>query len=193
MDFYRFCQILNENMRNYRPEDDIAFVDKKSNYSENRRWIDTTFRDLRRGLPRTELYGWLSPRGKFISTNRAMNHLEAIKNNPELNALMPDDFKDSIAKLRHIEKNSEHAAETGEHPEWHRYEILSDQIEERAYDALYSRNYLRVATWRDEVHFEGTSNAIKNLYQKAKDLAEENGFDAKFQKIELATDAPYDI
>lgn len=25
MDFYRFCQIINENMRDYRPEDDIEY------------------------------------------------------------------------------------------------------------------------------------------------------------------------
>jgi hypothetical protein len=164
------------------------------NLMENRDWRDTSFKDLRRELPREELYGWLSPKGRFINTGREMNHLAAIRNTPELMSLMPPGFKKKIAKMQEAEKSSKEAELQGEHPEWHSYERLEDAAETEAYDFLYSRGYLRVATVRrnDEVHFEGTSSAIMNLYQRAKRLAEENGYDAKFQKIELFTDDPRD-
>ena len=74
---------------------------------------------------------------------------------------------------------------TGEHPEWHHYDMLHDSIEEIVYDEMYKKGYLRVAQSQDVVYFEGSSNGIKNLYQKAKDLAESHGKTASFQKIDV--------
>ena len=36
-----------------------------------------------------------------------------------------------------------------------------------------------------DVFFQGTSNGIKNLYQKAKDMTEEHGKKASFEKVSV--------
>lgn len=183
-DIAHFKRPIGGMIRRNWPEVD-PFFKKKKKIVESRDWQDTSFKELRSKLPRTPIYGWLSPRGKFYSTEKQMGHLDLIENTPELRSLMPPEFEKKVNDLQKKRKEGEYAMSQGEHPEWHSYEILSDEIEIESYDEMYKRGYLRVATNRDVVGFEGTSLAIMNLYQKARDLAEHNGFEAHFQKIHL--------
>jgi hypothetical protein len=48
---------------------------------------------------------------------------------------------------------------------------------------MYKKGFLRVASHSDEVYFEGTSSGISSLYNKAKDLADQNNLKAVFMKI----------
>jgi hypothetical protein len=134
----------------------------------------------------TILSGWLSPSGKFYECKRRIfDHLGVIENTPEIRKSMPDWFEKKINQLNQSKETSQELMRTGEHPEWHHYDMLHDSIEEIVYDEMYKKGYLRVAQSQDVVYFEGSSNGIKNLYQKAKDLAESHGKTASFQKIDV--------
>ena len=134
----------------------------------------------------TVLSGWLSPSGRFYECKRAIfDHLGVIENTPEIRNSLPDWFEKKIKQLNQSKETSKELMRNGEHPEWHSYDMLHDSIEEAVYDEMYKKGYLRVAQNQDVVYFEGSSNGIKNLYQKAKDLAESHGKTANFQKINI--------
>jgi hypothetical protein len=69
----------------------------------------------------------------------------------------------------------------GEHPEWHVYEKFMDDFQKSAVDSLYGAGCLRVGSYGKSMYFEGLSEGITGLYQRAKDLAEEYGMDAIFE------------
>jgi len=134
------------------------------------------------GFPR--LSGWLSPSGKFYQSDKVMDHFGLIQRTAELKRNMPPDFDAKILELERKEISSQRAEE-GEHPEWHWYEMLKYDIEQTAYNEMYKKGYLRVALSKQGMYFEGTPQGIKGSYQKAKDLADQYGLDAFFEKVSL--------
>ena len=133
----------------------------------------------------TILSGWLAPSGKFYECKRKMfDHLGVIKDTPEIRNSLPDWFEEKIKELEISKETHQKQMRNGEHP-GDSYDMLHDSIEEAAYDEMYKRGYLRVAHQWDDVFFQGTSNGIKNLYQKAKDMTEEHGKKASFEKVSV--------
>ena len=128
-----------------------------------------------------EVFGWLSPKGNFYPA-RPMQHLDAVAQSPELKSLLPS-FDERMAELKSREQESEDLIANDEHPEWHGYEMLKDDIEYGVMRNLYSQGCLRVGSVGSTMHFEGTANAIKNLYNKAINLAEEHEMAPKFEPI----------
>ncbi len=126
-----------------------------------------------------KIFGWLSPRGNFYQVDM-FQHIEAVEKVPELKNLIPN-FDDEVAALEHLRQWSNDQIEAGEHPDWHTYEMASDDFKYSIIKSLYNAGCLRVGSSGSSIHFEGKSPAISNLYQKAKDLAEEHGMQAVFE------------
>jgi hypothetical protein len=119
--------------------------------------------------------GWLAPSGRFYPCQRYMfDHLNVILTTPELKRFMTPEFEDALKKLDG----------TGKVPEDH-YDNLHDAIEQMAYSQMYRRGYLRVAPEGNTVHFEGTSQGILNLFNKAKEIANQHDKKAEFQRVVL--------
>jgi hypothetical protein len=129
---------------------------------------------------RGEVFGWLTPSREFIATD-PMKHLEAVYANSSLKKYVPW-LDEDMGTLKSSYDARMQAIDDGEHPEWHGYEMLEDGIRSEVIDALYKAGCLRVGSHGgDLMYFEGTPEAIKNLYQKARDLAESHGKQAKFE------------
>lgn len=151
-------------------------------YIENWRNV-SSFQDFIPNKTPEKLFGWLSPKWVFYRTQKTFGHFDLIKNTPALFAIIPKDLQEKYKELEDSHKYSKMQIDKGEHPYWHTYEMLRDSLEINAYKALYKKGCLRVATHEDEVFFKGTSKAIRNLYNKAKDLAESYDLKAKFEKV----------
>jgi len=124
------------------------------------------------------IFGWLSPRGNFYEVDM-YGHVEAIAQYPELKKLLPD-LDEELVNLQSIKQWSLDQIDQGEHPEWHGYEMASDRVRYAILDTLYAQGCLRVGSSGSALHFEGRPQAIKSLYNKAKDLAEEYGMSPAF-------------
>jgi hypothetical protein len=48
---------------------------------------------------------------------------------------------------------------------------------------MYKKGFLRVSNHGNEIYFEGTSNGISNLYNKAKEIADQNDAKALFIRV----------
>lgn len=137
-----------------------------------------TFREFIEG----ELFGWLSPRGRFHRCDR-WGHLDLILKTPELRSMISDTSLERAADLERETDEANARVRDGRHPEWHSIEAMKDGVQGAMTDELYEKGFLRVASRKEDLHFEGTPNAIKNLYQKARDMAEERGGKAHFQPV----------
>jgi len=120
-----------------------------------------------------EVFGWLSPRGNFYQAD-LFGHIEAVGKSPELKRLVPN-FDEEVADLERQRQYKNDLIDQGEHPEWHTYEMAEDDFKHSIIHALYANGCLRVGSNGSYMHFEGSPQAIKSLFQKAKDLAEEYG------------------
>lgn len=121
------------------------------------------------------VYGWILPNGEFVECP-AFQHLETIMGMPQLTALVPE--IDSIWNgVQGVRESCEELFESGEHPEWHSYDMAKCDAFSQIAEALYKNGCLRVASNQDCLHFEGFGKAIQSLYQRCKDLAE--GYDMK--------------
>jgi len=126
--------------------------------------------------------GWLSPSGRLYESEKYMfDHLGIITRTPELRKLMPPEFEIETKRLEGLEKECQAASSS--YAPWHDYDSMHDSLEMLAYDEMYKKGYLRVASTNDEVHFEGTPQGLKSLYNKAKDIADQHGKKAYFQRI----------
>jgi hypothetical protein len=103
---------------------------------------------------REDIHGWLGPRGKFYRCGTPFCHSYLAMRDPELRVHLTDE-------------NIELSQESGD------VEVL--------YWDLWRAGFLRVAGYSSGIiYFEGYSDGIRNLYQKAKDLAEEYDMKAEF-------------
>jgi len=119
------------------------------------------------------VYGWLLPNGEFVECS-AYQHLETIMGLPQLTALVPE--IDGIWNgVQGVRESCEELIESGEYPEWHSYDMAKWDAFSQIAESLYHNGCLRIASAQGNLHFEGYGNAIQNLYQRCKDLAE--GFD----------------
>lgn len=137
-----------------------------------------TFREFVEG----ELFGWLSPGGRLHRCDR-WGHTDIVLNTPELKSLLSDRTLRRSVELKRVYDDAKERTAEGGHPEWHSYDMMKDALVHDLSDEMYERGFLRVATHGKDLYFEGTPNAIKNLYQKARDMAEERGGKAHFQPI----------
>jgi hypothetical protein len=118
------------------------------------------------------LSGWLAPSGRFYPCQRYMfDHLNVILTNPELKRFMTPELEDTLKKLD-VAGEDQH-------------DHLHDTVEQLAYSQMYTRGYLRVAPEGDTVHFEGTPQGILNLFNKAKEIANQHDKKAEFQRVVL--------
>ena len=130
---------------------------------------------------RNEVFGWLTSRGNFYPANR-FEHLESIGKYSELKNLVSD-FDEKWKELENAKEVRLGLVDKGQHPEWHGYELNRDTLENIVVRSLYLKGCLRVASVGKTMYFEGLPNAIKSLYQKARDLAEEYGMGTNFHPL----------
>ena len=96
------------------------------------------------------MYGWLTAKG-FAETD-LHQHLNAecvrqlIEGNKELDEL--EERADAT------DASCQEAADAGEHPEWHWYEMAYDDYICAVVRTCYDAGFIRVGTRGDEIHFE---------------------------------------
>lgn len=137
-----------------------------------------TFREFVEG----ELFGWLSPRGRLYTCSR-WGHTDLVLNAPELKSILSDQTLRRSAELKQAYDDAKDRMDAGGHPEWHSYDSMKDALKSDLTDEMYQKGFLRVASRGEDLHFEGKPDAIKNLYQKARDIAEERGGKAHFRPV----------
>lgn len=122
-----------------------------------KKWLETSQAE--------EINGWLSPNGKLYTCNSPFCHGNLIIKTPELKKHV----KEESVKLAYDTGGAEYL-----------------------YFDMWKEGFLRVSSsssWLTgmdpEMYFEGTKEAIKNLYQKAKDIAE------NYQRKEVFTVANF--
>jgi len=111
-----------------------------------------------------EVFGWLSPSGKMYACGR-FEHAETALKNPELKKHVGEETMGALADASEDEEKEDAEAE-----------ISLD---------MFRAGFLRVGSWGSNITFEGTSESIKNLYQKAKDIADERGGKAVFEPMRI--------
>lgn len=136
-----------------------------------------TFREFWNEEP---LFGWLSPRGKLYPCE-SYGHFEVVLDTPELLALLPEATKRSIANMGRVRDRCAERSGRDEAPEWHEYEMFRDDVKTEVIDDMYRLGFLRVASQKEDLHFEGTPEAIRNLHQRATAMAEERWGKATFR------------
>jgi len=127
--------------------------------------------------------GWMTPTGNFIECETYC-HFAAILKHEELSDALELWGKTKELELTGHYQDCQDLINQGEHPEWHGYEMAEDDVKYEARIKLLRKGFLRVGTQSNTVHFEGKSYAIKKLFQKAKDFAENHDMDYEFEKVE---------
>lgn len=106
------------------------------------------FKDYLLNENKEEVNGWLSSNGKLYTCNSIFCHSPLVMKTPEL--------------LKHVSEDSiKLANDTGG--------------VEYIYSDMWRAGFLRISSNSSTMYFEGTKQSIKNLYQKAKDIAESYG------------------
>lgn len=122
-------------------------------------------------------FGWITPTGRFVECD-LHKHLEVASQDPEMSLCIKE-------LLDHLESVREGCQELEDregrwNAEWHCYEMAMDDAQESSIEILYESNFIRVGEFNDTFHFEGTSHAIKYLYQYCLDFAEGYGKSCQF-------------
>ena len=120
-----------------------------------------------------EVFGWLSPSGKLYPCGR-FGHAELAMNTPDLKRHISQETLDEVEEAKM-------AAARG----YDQDESMKEDAEAEISMDLYRSGFLRIGSWGFDITFEGTPKAIKNLYQKAKDIAEERGGKAVFEPMDV--------
>lgn len=131
------------------------------------------------------IYGWLSPSGKFIATEQ-YGHLKNLDSHKEFEFIetMLQSGKKELESIR--EECEERAEREGDcQAEWHIYEMASDKFKESICRLIYKNGFLRVSLQNGIMYFEGTSKAVKNSYTHATIFAERYSAQPKFDVITL--------
>ena len=108
----------------------------------------------------SEIYGWLTPRGKFEECTR-WGHFEA----PSVLALWESEGYDE--RLADVEAGCQSDANAGEHPAWHCYDMAQSDFRSDLISQLYGLGFIRVGTNGMDIHFEYGSGCLVDGKLKA--------------------------
>lgn len=122
--------------------------------------------------------GWIAPNGEFFKCAQ-YEHMASLAKREEFRLV--SGVPEILADLAAVEEDCQAAADDGEHPEWHRYEIAQSNASYDIYRKVLDAGFIRVGESRDSLHFEGRPNQLKNKHQVCKDFAESYGADCVFE------------
>lgn len=115
-------------------------------------------------------YGWIDPNGVFEICASYM-HAKA--------KCLDHIWEETGAQDRvdATERSCQAAADAGEHPEWHCYEMAQDAANAEVCREAVKRGFVRVGVRDGCVHFEFAQNKFSAAQKQAcEDIAEERGF-----------------
>lgn len=176
-----FAARIKQTLRGNVSKGDFSFADRPMRIKHGG---DVTFEgsDPIGPFGQPPLFGWLSPNGRLTTCGK-YKHFEAIINTPELFDILSETTKKMIRGADSARKQCGERDAAGLAPEWHEYEMLLDDGKRLALDDIYINGFLRVASKDEDLHFEGTSEAIRNLHNKATQMSEERWGRAHFWPI----------
>ncbi len=103
--------------------------------------------------------GWITPKGKMIGCKQ-YDHLNGALGHPETKNI--PEIISGILRVQEVEEECEELAASGEHPEWHNYEIKEMLFKSDARDCLLRLGFIRIGYWhRRSIEAEGTPEALK--------------------------------
>lgn len=74
-------------------------------------------------------------------------------------------------------------AEAGEHPEWHVWEMVSDNARREVMNTMFKAGFVRYGTYDGNMHFEGTREGISKSRETCKTFAMNHGYGYKFEEV----------
>lgn len=115
-------------------------------------------------------FGWISPSGRLIPCSQ-WGHYDVIINDEEIESAIPW-IHASWGGVEAAREECENLANSGEHPEWHIYEIAEDNFRYKVWEALMSAGFLRVGTsvYGKIVEIEGSRDTLSKYLNNIKDL-----------------------
>lgn len=131
---------------------------------------------------RKSVYGWLTPAGEFLPCS-VLGHIQVVLTDETMRQIA--NVEQYEAELAAIKASCQESAEREgrSNAEWHVYKMATDDAHAAMLHHLFAAKFLRVVTIDDDtITFEGTPGGIVQLFQKAKDLAEEHGMFAVFER-----------
>lgn len=128
-----------------------------------------------------EIFGWFV-KGNFYSVDK-YEHLTKLDGELlRLAYLTHPNFARLHSEISSIHSDCEYRILTGEHPEWHIYEMAVDEYQSKLIKYLYDGGWIRVGSSDETIYFEGNSSSLYNWYSELKEFAESNGMYCCFEK-----------
>jgi hypothetical protein len=124
-----------------------------------------------------DLYGWVTPKNDLVICD-IFEHIEVIAEHEEA----PEQVKQAASRLSDIEKQCSAAAASGDHPEWHIYDIARWGEEGDTRKALLDAGFIRLGQHLDRLHCHGRGKFLADKMQHLKDLAESYNCTAEFER-----------
>lgn len=107
-------------------------------------------------------WGWITPKGKILHT-QAYGHFEVLKKEPVLQDL----WVDAMDTVNSVWVQCDQLEKSGEHPEWHVYDIQLGTAKAAVISKAFELGYIRfgLSRMQEEVSFEGTHCRLRKRSQ----------------------------
>lgn len=115
-------------------------------------------------------FGWIAPHGEVLGGD-VYSHVNILKNDAHL----PEKLRQVFEEIEDAFQYCSHLADSGEHPEWHRYDMAAHSVTYEAYKVGYIR--LGVNIHAGVFGVEGKSEFIHSrmdMIQRLKDQFEQH-------------------
>jgi len=109
--------------------------------------------------------GWVTNKGEIIEC-KVFEHFDAD------NDIIQSIWREYENKLDDISSDCNFLIDTGEHPEWHNYEIAEDEFKYEATHRLYKMGFLRLGNYGTQIAVSGYEEWIEQHKYVLKKLSD---------------------
>ena len=112
--------------------------------------------------------GWITNKGKIIECE-TYNHLKVD------DSIITELWYDKQIDIDEIAEDCSALENSGEHPEWHNYDMAVSEATFKTYQELYGLGFIRLITYNNMIVVEGLKNAIEAHKYVLKKLSDKYG------------------
>ena len=129
------------------------------------------------------MYGWIIKGNAFKETGM-YNHFSS--KNDWIEDIVGDKWSDMQNELKGAADQCNELIEADEHPEWHTYEMLKDDLQFELYELMLDKGCVRVGTryGSKEIHFEARPEVLKSKHQFLVEFADTERMNPNFDPKE---------
>ena len=126
-----------------------------------------------------EIFGWLSPRHRFIPCQCSYGHLAALKDDEECKDIW--EIESAINDVKETEQSCRELEDEYGFGEWHSVDFAEMNAETSIYKSLYKNGFIRVGEYKDTLTFEGLKEIIHSRFNELKQFAENHNKGYEFR------------